>query len=476
MAIKSKQSVSATRRLRAGTTLEDSGSDTKIKPQSTQDLKNNMLPELLIDPEDDEGGSTYTSVTASAKDKPRTTQAQRIAAARRKLRAAETTNVGTMDNIVTDDELGPELEEQADVDLNNNMAPEALFVVAAGEDEDDDWDAPLDAPQDGDDAEDDLDDDVEADEDIAASAGEDAEPAFEIEDGAPEGEVQDLVDIDEVPDDAGSEVVFAAVGGRLSVIRANRIIATMTERRAIKAKVADMYMSDQFQEVTANAMETKGLRKGLKSMGFVMASVNVSTNKVVEARVKAQVSASAGAVKAKAQAQAKIMEQSLAIASVGVNRRFFKGHENPLKDALVAALAQAGVRNGHRLVSAAFAEHGTAYAQSIVTLAQKISAAPEEVRENYVDSLDMTTGDADDVVPVGADADESAVSEWDAADDVEDVDDEFAADIGIEGALATAGVRRQRVTAGVHAPRNQGQYSVQASTILSGDAPLTFRM
>ncbi len=463
MAIKSKQV--ASRRVTAGNTLEAPGSDTKIKQQSPQDLENNMLPEMLEEPPEDKGGSTYTSVSAGTK--PKLTQAQRIAAAKKRLKAAETTNVGTMDNEVTDGLLGPEKEEQA-LDLENNMSPEAL-LLAAGEEEDDDWDAAPNAPENGDDAEDDLEDDLDEGEVDAAE-----EPPVEIEDTVPQGEAQDLVDIDETPDDEVSDVVFAAYNGRLSVIKANRIIATMTERRAIQAKCLDIYMEEQFQEVTAHALDTKGLRKGLKSMGFIMAKVNVEKNSVVEARVKAQVSKTTASVRAKAEEHTKVMAQSLAIASVGVNRRFFKGYENPLKDALVAALVSAGVRNGHRLVSAAFAQHGTAYAQSIVQLATKISADTEEVRDNYADSLDMTSGDLDDnIVPVGADADNLDEGSWDDADDVADVDEDFAADISVEGALATAGVRRP-VTASLQhqAPRNKGQYSVAASRIIAGDAPL----
>lgn len=464
MAIKSKQV--ASRRVTAGNTLEAPGSDTKIKQQSPQDLENNMLPEMLEEPPEDKGGSTYTSVSASAK--PKQTQAQRIAAAKKRLKAAETTNVGTMDNEVTDGLLGPEKEAQA-LDLENNMSPEALLIAAAGDDEDDDWDGAPTEPENGDDAEDDLEDDLDENEVDAAD-----EPPIEIEDEVPQGEAQDLVDIDETPDDDVSDVVFAAVNGRLSVIKANRIIATMTERRAIQAKCLDIYMEDQFQEVTAHALNTKGLRKGLKSMGFVMAKVNVEKNSVVEARVKAQVSKTTASVRAAAEKHTQVMAQSLAIASVGVNRRFFKGYENPLKDALVAALVSAGVRNGHRLVSAAFAQHGTAYAQSIVQLATKISADTEEVRDNYADSLDMTSGDLEDnVVPVGADADNLDEGSWDDADDVADVDDDFAADISVEGALATAGVRRQ-VSASVQQPasRNKGQYSVAASRIIAGDATL----
>lgn len=462
MAIKKKQV--ASRRLTAGNTLEAPGSDTKIKQQSPDDLKNNMLPEMLEEPPEDKGGSTYTSV--SAKAQPKQTQAQRIAARRRMLAAEETTNVGTMDNEVTDNQLGPELEEQP-LDLENNMSPEALLLAAAS-DEDDDWDAPVE-PEDAEDAAEDIEDDVDADE-VGASD----EPAFEVEDEMPEGEAQDLVDIDETPDDDVSDVVFAAVNGRLSVIKANRIIATMTERRAIKAKVVDFYLGDQFQEVTAHALDTKGLRQGLKSMGFVMATVNVAKNTVVAARVKALASKTTASVRAQQQEQAKIMEQSLAIASVGVNRRFFKGYENPLKDAITAALITAGVRNASRLVNACFAQHGTAYAQSIVALATKISADTDEVRDNYADSLDLTSGEIDeDVVPVGAGDDNGDPGSWDDADDVADVDQDFAADISVEGALATAGVRRQ-LTASTQSNehRNKGQYSVHASRIIAGDAPL----
>jgi hypothetical protein len=110
------------------------------------------------------------------------------------------------------------------------------------------------------------------------------------------------------------------------------------------------------------------------------------------------------------------MDQSLAIAAVGINKRYFKDYPNPLKAALLQQLTQAGVRGAASLVSAAFSEHGVEYARSILALAQKISAMPEEVRDNHAESLDMTSdGDFmedEDTEVVGLAEDEDGEDEF----------------------------------------------------------------
>jgi hypothetical protein len=103
-----------------------------------------------------------------------------------------------------------------------------------------------------------------------------------------------------------------------------------------------------------------------------------------------------------------------------------------------------------------------AYAKQVIELANKIAAMPEEVRDGYVDMMDLQSGVMDepdeDMVPIGADD-----------SDVEDDEAEFeTSDFGetIEAALARPGTRIK-----AHAAAS-GKYSVEANQILAGTRPL----
>jgi hypothetical protein len=199
-----------------------------------------------------------------------------------------------------------------------------------------------------------------------------------------------LVDADEVKDADDHELQFATIGASVHVIRSNRIVASLGRVTANKAGIGDIYLTPQYQDVVAANVEAKGLRKGLVQSGFVLAKVNLTASKanakVISAKVEKQLAAKVQAAARREQA----LEQSLAIAAVGINRKFFKGAENELKAGLETELQKAGVRGGSNIVRAMFAQHGVSYAKAILTLANKISEMPEEVRNQYADALDLT--------------------------------------------------------------------------------------
>lgn len=201
---------------------------------------------------------------------------------------------------------------------------------------------------------------------------------------------QCLADVDDM-DDEGDDTVFASVGMKLHVIKANRIVATMTKRMATKANVQDVYMSEQFELATAAEMAKHGLRAGLKKQGFVMAKVNVAKNDVLNRRVESKAKQVTAAVR-RAQANSnEALGQCLAIAAVGINRQYFKDARNELRAALEQELEEAGVRGASRLVRRVFASKGIDYAKSILTLANKLVNMPEETRNAFAAALDMTS-------------------------------------------------------------------------------------
>jgi hypothetical protein len=428
---------------KAGSTHDGNGGDVAI-PNADQDLENNMFADTLIDPEDMTGGSTH-SMTASKK---------RVKADADCIQQ----NVGTLPNDsepakgylenaseedfeVDDDEMDEdEVAAGLDPALTNNNSSTPLEADA----EDADWDAPISN------AEDDIEEGEGA---IADDAQVEVEEPEEMASG---DEEMSLMDIDEVPDE-DTNVAFATLGTRVMVIRANRIIATMTAKTAASLGRDDVYLTDQFQEVTAMEIGKQGLRKGLRSMGFIEAKVNVAKRKAVNARVALLVTKQTAAVRKVAQVNAAAMEQAMAIAAVGINRKFFQGAKNELRDALEAAMVQAGVRNAGRILTTAFAEAGPAYAKQICELATKLSMMPKETRAGFVAALDMTSGDMED------DADTIPVGE-ESMDGTEE-DDVMPA------TMATAGVTLRKTGNTVRS----GMLSVEASARLAGDLPMFIR-
>jgi len=429
-------------RAAASTTMTHDGNDLNLKvEQGDAGLENSQEPMGLIDPASLDSGFTHSDekptmpgmkakapTTAGTKaDKPKVEANGAMSEPLKDEEIPPGGKIAEMDN--EQDPAVGYLNKEADMPVINNASVEDDAPPPGSEmDDDAEPEADLEATTDdngagefddlpGIEASDEGDDDSEF-EDLepeapmpeASSAMEpNASPTEEVaefEAAPPSDEEQPLVDVDEVPDNEGSEdLVFAALGNSVHVIRSNRIIASMGPASARKLGVQDVFQGEQYEAVVAHAIDTKGLRKGLVQQGFVLAKVKMTASKATSKIVKAKVEAG---MKDKLEAiakQNKAMEQSLAIAAVGINKQYWKDVPNELKASLITELEQAGVRGAKRLVSSVFASHGVSYARQILALAQRIAAMPEEVRDNHAESLDMTSDgdfDDDDMVESGA--------------------------------------------------------------------------
>lgn len=299
--------------------------------------------------------------------------------------------------------------------------------------------------------------------------------------GAGDADVMDLIDVDGT-EDTGDDIAFASLASVVHVIKGSRIVASMGKKQAVKAGVEDMYMSDEFHEVVANQVDKDGLRKGLKSMGFVMARVNVTSSKVINKRVEAKAAKVSAAVRAdKAQYDA-VLEQSLAIAATGMAKQYFKGVQNPLKAAMVQELETMGVRGASRLVAGIFARAGIPFTKELVATAKRISAMPQELRNSTAAALDMISDDAE----LEDEDDHEVEAEADEGDDFEDgMDEEFIDDIeaptSLEAALSRPIHRRAQTVSASKAqpssydvgalltPRDKTKLSAAAQAVLSGN-------
>jgi hypothetical protein len=291
------------------------------------------------------------------------------------------------------------------------------------------------------------------------------------EPAGPAGDQMSILDVDGA-DDSPEDVVFANVGSSVKVIKANRIIASMSKIVAAKNGHEDMYMSEQFATVTEIEMAKHGVRAGLTKMGFVFATVNVGKAEVLNKRVEAKAQKLTAGIRAEAEAQFDVLEQALAIAAVGINKGFFKNQSNELRAALETELTAAGVRGHQKMLASVFATKGIDFAKSILTVAKQVAVMPEETRATFVAALDMV-GDEGMFGDASSPDFQSQITAGHAEDDefAQDVYDDGASPSSVQAALlrpATNIRSRSEVSA------KATGYSVSAAAILSGKAPLPF--
>ena len=235
-----------------------------------------------------------------------------------------------------------------------------------------------------------------------------------------------LVDVDCVDDSECDDLLFASIDGTKHVIKSNRIIASMTADSAKVCGCDDVYLDDDFDEAVVSECEAKGLRAGLRAMGFTLATVKIKSSAQLNASV-ARATADVKAQMLKAQDKRnEVMKQALALAAVGLNRNMFKDYENTLRSELTAKFESLGVRGASRVVKAAFAEHGIDYANKLLVIANEIADLPEETRDGLAAQLDMTNEPdeeimadpnlyGDPVVGEGEDDEDEAVDSVEAA-------------------------------------------------------------
>ena len=454
-------------RVKAASTSTHSGDKVVEKPGSEFQLKNSQAgAQMLIDPEDTSSGNTHSADDLKIKGPKKVPTTAAVT-------DQELTGPTDLHDIDPEVNPGEGYQDDAENTLPVVEVPAAVEEVVEDVAEDNPF-----AEEEGVDEEftEDLDEvssefddefadlpamELESDADELTEDIAEEPVAEEFEVPMDETETVALVDADEVEDTIGDEddFQFATIANVVHVIRANRIIASMGAVTAKRAGAADVYTTPQFQDVVVANIEAKGLRKGLVQSGFVLSRVKLSaSSKATSKAVTAKVEASVAKRVAILAAQEKAMEQSLAIAAVGINRRFFKDTTNELKANLETELAQLGVRGGQTLVRAMFAKYGVSYAKSILTLAKKISAMPQEMRDTYVDALDMTDS-----------AEEEILSE--ECDDLDE--DEYADEDGFDPIPATVSA------ALLHSPRRNvpsllaaGVKTTAAMQILSGSQSL----
>lgn len=225
-------------------------------------------------------------------------------------------------------------------------------------------------------------------------------------------EDEELTDGDMVADALGigdsGDVDVVPFEDEVLAVKASVIVAKMSKKAASRAGVSDIYKGTSFGSVVQAAVDQKGVRAGLQGLGFTMVKAKASI--VSKAKLKASVSAALAKQASTSVYASKVFEQSAAIAAVGINRKFFKDSENTLRASLESELTRAGVSGAAKIVRACFNQHGVAYAKDILTLARKLAAQSQAVRDNYVEALDMTSEEPEVDVEAQDEIDENPVT------------------------------------------------------------------
>ena len=269
-------------------------------------------------------------------------------------------------------------------------------------------------------------------------------------------EAIDLVDADNMSDTKIDDLEFVACGNKIHAIKANRIIATLSKKKSIIAGVEDDNQLDDLADIVTFECEQQGLRAGLKSCGFALAKVSVKGNRALRNQVEAKTQKLKAMLVEQRNADRKCWQQCLALACEGINRKMFPGYKNPLRASLVASLQSVGIGNADKVVRTAFKNSGTETMAQIVSLATRLQAMPEDVRDNMAEQLDMTVEPDDDVEAnageehfIGDTVVNSVVEDEEENDELEaDVDDDLLDDVGtVEAALSNPLRRAKKVTA-----------------------------
>lgn len=231
---------------------------------------------------------------------------------------------------------------------------------------------------------------TDADQDPVAEEATEEEILFTEESAADE----DLYEVPDSPDgelladslgldDTDTGLSFQATAGRLVAMKGHVAIASL--KREDAGPNADIMMTSSFAAAVKHAARS-GMRKALVSAGFTPIRIQSLSKASVARKVQEVQQASANSVAKKLAT----FSDSLALAAAGLARGSWKGKQNPLKAAFVAAFAQFGVKNPERVVAKILADNSVNYARSMVELATELNSMSPATRKETARILELT--------------------------------------------------------------------------------------
>lgn len=287
-------------------------------------------------------------------------------------------SLSLIDEDDSDDELGLG-EDEEDTDDGSDEGEDDSEDSADEEEEEE-----ADDSADSDDS-----DDEEEDETATASAGDTAEDNGSGE-GATAGDETEEVSVDlleQVPEDASiddTDIAHASsIGGQpvWTAYYKGQPVAVATAG-SIRKDHADLFLTPRFGTATAAAAKVSGVKSVLSQMGFVGIKAKLHVTKHVETRAAALAATAASSLDEKFEQRMNGFEAAVATAAIGVNRGFFEGLSNPLRETLLAGLAGVNFRNPEAVVDPAMRNGFEEFMRVVVAKAREILDKPPEVQES----------------------------------------------------------------------------------------------
>lgn len=202
-------------------------------------------------------------------------------------------------------------------------------------------------------------------------------------DEAEELEVSLMDDLEDVP----AEASVLDFGDSIAIASKTTIVAHLHQSAAGDNK--DLWGKEAFHTAIANHLKQHGVAKTVEAFSFSPVKIKIRVAKQLATVVSAKVEAATAELLTKEQQLEATVKQSLEIATVGINKGFWKGVTNPLKAALVAELTTAGVQSPAKIVDRVFDKHGLSYAATLLQQAQVVRSRSAESRNELAATLDL---------------------------------------------------------------------------------------
>lgn len=314
-----------------------------------------------------------------------------------------------------------DLEDAEDMDVDTNDALHDSFEDTLDEGDDFTGTEDLDESEEVS-SEDDAESDDPFDAEDLPEDDDDTEVAETEEDDAADDEAED--------EDFEEETLASLIGtGTLSIERVGDVlvasvnnlpIATLAQEDA--GTYANVFHGAEFASAIRHTVKQQGISKGLATYNFAFAKAKLPVGRIVKRRVARKVESKLLRVEAANATYSDDFEQAFGIALAAMNKGFFKGESNPLKEGFIQALTTANVRNPSKLVDNVFRSFGNEMARTAFDRTKKLLGQSAEVRNEIAEAVMDTNYQETEEVDL---------------DDQEDNDD-----LSLESRLEGAGLRQ----------------------------------
>lgn len=288
-------------------------------------------------------------------------------------------------------------DEDSDFDDDNSMSVSSVTIedeedgeaTAGSESEEESGDETSEASDEG----------AEEEETAQASEGEEAEQestaSSSNEDHQVESIQTNLLSLASASGELSSEHLEVACAGEIggnttwvAFYNAQPVATASSETTNVSA---DLFSGPSFRNLVHASAKENGVQAAFDELGFKPIEASVD----VESYVQSEVESRAESLSADARDNFENMrkdyasrfEAALATAADGINKNFFRDVKNPVKGALVSALASAGIRNPEKLVAQAFAKHNEQYLKGLVGKTGEIMANDLAVQNQLTEAI-----------------------------------------------------------------------------------------